>query len=260
RDFHVTGVQTCTLPILVRRARDRGLPVVVHRPARVGGHSRTGAGNPDDQFGRMLATCVRLGMVPDLPNEEDLAPVDYVAAAIGHLITDPEATGDFHYYNSRTITYPKIAEALGADCVPWDTWRVRAAALGPASPMAPFAQMLEGGAPQFRRPVFDCGPTERGLARAGRVGPPAGGDPVRGSPGRRAVLHAWGRARPAALGPVSASAPSAQLLAGGAPQSRRPVFDCGPTARVLARAGIVCPPADGDLIRLYAGRMEAINA
>src|SRR5690606_7121129 len=54
---------------LVRRARDRGLPVVVHRPARVSGHSRTGAGNPGDHFGRMLATCVRLGLVPDLPIE-----------------------------------------------------------------------------------------------------------------------------------------------------------------------------------------------
>ncbi|MEV4104690.1 amino acid adenylation domain-containing protein [Nonomuraea sp. NPDC049649] len=175
---------------LVRRARDRGLPVVVHRPARVSGHSRTGAGNPGDHFGRMLATCVRLGLVPDLPIEEDLAPVDYVAAAIGHLIADPETTGDYHYFNSRTISYRKIAEALGADCVPWDTWRARAAALGPDSPMAPFAQTLEAADPQFRRPVFDCGHTERVLARAGIVCPPADGDLIRLYAGRMEVINA----------------------------------------------------------------------
>ncbi|WP_188189738.1 non-ribosomal peptide synthetase [Nonomuraea sp. SYSU D8015] len=164
---------------LARRARDEGLPVVVHRPARVGGHSGTGLGNAGDYFGRLLATCVRLGMVPDLPAEEDLAPVDYVAAGIAHLINDPAAAGDFHYFNGATISYREIAEAIGAECVPWDTWRARAGELGTDSPMAPFAAVLSGAAPQFRRPAFDCRHTERVLARAGIVCPPADGALVR---------------------------------------------------------------------------------
>src|SRR5690606_24152764 len=175
---------------LVRRARDRGLPGVVHRPARVSGHSRTGAGNPGDHFGRMLATCVRLGLVPDLPIEEDLAPVDYVAAAIGHLIADPETTGDYHYFNSRTISYRKIAEALGADCGPRDHRRARADAAGPSGPRAPFAQPLEAADPQCRRPVGDGGHAERVLARAGIVCPPADGDRIRLDAGRMEVINA----------------------------------------------------------------------
>lgn len=158
---------------LARRARDEGLPVVVHRPARISGHTRTGIGNPDDHFARLLATCVRLGLVPDLPIEEDLAPVDHVAAGIAQLVIDPAATGDFHYYNPVTISYREIATALGADLVPWDIWRQRAAGLGDDNPMAPFLLTLEAADPQFRRPVFDCRRTERTLARAGIVCPPA---------------------------------------------------------------------------------------
>ncbi|MEV4835301.1 amino acid adenylation domain-containing protein [Nonomuraea sp. NPDC049486] len=176
---------------LARRARDEGLPVVVHRPARVSGHSATGLGNPGDYFSRLLATCVRLRMVPDLPIEEDLAPVDHVAAGMAHLITDPATAGDFHYFNGATISYREIAEALGADCVPWDTWRREAAGLGADSPFAPFAPVLSAADPQFRRPVFDCGRTERALARAGLACPPADGALIRRYAGRLAeVVHA----------------------------------------------------------------------
>ena len=55
--------------------------------------------------------------------------------------------------------------SLGADLVPWDTWRARAARLGADSPMAPFALTLEAADPQFRRPAFDCRHTERVLAQ-----------------------------------------------------------------------------------------------
>ncbi|MFG1944018.1 amino acid adenylation domain-containing protein [Nonomuraea sp. NPDC048826] len=176
---------------LARRARDEGLPVVVHRPARVSGHSRTGLGNPGDYFGRLLATCVRLGLVPDLPVAEDLAPVDHVAAGMAHLIADPATAGDFHYFNAATISYREIAEALGLDCVPWDDWRVRAAGLGADNPMAPFAPVLDSPDPQFRRTAFDCGRTERALARAGLVCPPADAALIRRYAGRLAeVVHA----------------------------------------------------------------------
>ncbi|MEU4580080.1 amino acid adenylation domain-containing protein [Nonomuraea sp. NPDC023979] len=171
---------------LVRRARDAGLTAVVHRPARVGGHSVTGRGNAADYFSRLLATCVRLGLVPDLPVEEDLSPVDHVAAGIAHLIADPATAGDFHYFNGATISYRRIADALGARCVPWDTWRARAAGLGADSPMAPFAPVLDAADPQFRRPLFDCRRTERALGRAGIDCPPADETLVRRYAGRLA--------------------------------------------------------------------------
>jgi hypothetical protein len=117
--------------------------------------------------------------------------VDHVAAGMAHLITDPATAGDFHYFNGATISYREIAEALGADCVPWDTWRREAAGLGADSPFAPFAPVLSAADPQFRRPVFDCGRTERALARAGLACPPADGALIRRYAGRLAeVVHA----------------------------------------------------------------------
>ncbi|MFD0660346.1 non-ribosomal peptide synthetase [Thermocatellispora tengchongensis] len=51
---------------LARLARARGVPVTVHRPARIGGDARTGIGAPGDYFSRLLITCAQLGMVPAL--------------------------------------------------------------------------------------------------------------------------------------------------------------------------------------------------
>ncbi|WP_203898844.1 non-ribosomal peptide synthetase [Virgisporangium aliadipatigenens] len=169
---------------LARQARQRWLPVSVHRPARVSGHSRTGAANPDDHFSRTLATCVRLGMVPDLPYEEDLAPVDYVAAGIARAVetsfVEPDAA-DHHYFNPATISYAEIAAALREHghpvaLVPWKRWRATlldARARGEAVPLDPFVAVLPEETPQHRRPRFDCSGTERALAAAGITCPPA---------------------------------------------------------------------------------------
>ncbi|GIH97684.1 non-ribosomal peptide synthetase [Planobispora siamensis] len=169
---------------LARAARRAGLGVSVHRPARVSGHSRSGRGNPGDYFIRMLLTFAQLGQVPDLPHAEDLAPVDYVAAAIAHLVADPAATGrDFHYFNSATVGYPEIAAALTArghpvELVPWTRWRAAlhdSLAAGREPALAPFITMLPEAEPQPSRPGFDCSATERTLAAAGIVCPPADG-------------------------------------------------------------------------------------
>lgn len=145
----------------------RSLPVAIHRPARVVGHSATGVGSPGDYFSGLLAACAELGLVPDLPGREDLAPVDIVAAAIAADVLrrpDPAASqphterapaspltpqagahgarapgptaacGTWHYRNPATIDYPGIAEGLrvagfAADVVPYSRWwtAVRAA-------------------------------------------------------------------------------------------------------------------------------------
>ena len=98
---------------LVREAAARGLPVTIHRPARVAGDSRTGVSNPDDYFSRMLKTFVQLGSVPLWNGGPDLYPVDCLAAAIGQASRDPEAWGGgFHYYNRAALTYDDVAAAL----------------------------------------------------------------------------------------------------------------------------------------------------
>ncbi|MDX6739386.1 thioester reductase domain-containing protein [Actinocorallia sp. A-T 12471] len=157
---------------LCRQARDAGVPVSVHRPARIGGHSRTGRAEPGDYFSSLLRTFAQTGCVPDLAHTEDVAPVDHVAAAIAKAVLDPGAQGrDFHYFNTATLAYPAFATALrsrGRDValVPWARWRdevnARLAAGAPVA-LAPFVGELPHDAPAFPRPDFDCARTARDL-------------------------------------------------------------------------------------------------
>ncbi|WDZ88127.1 non-ribosomal peptide synthetase [Micromonospora cathayae] len=161
---------------LVRTARDRGLPVSVHRPARITGDAGTGVGNVDDFFSRLLKTCVQLGAVPDLDDPADLSPVDHVGAGIGHL-TRTGSTGDHHYYNNRTITYPALAEALTSfgypvAVVPYPRWR-DALLARPDAALAQFTPLFGAQTPVRTQPDFDCTGTEATLAAAGIVCPPA---------------------------------------------------------------------------------------
>ncbi|GIH26178.1 hypothetical protein Aph01nite_44880 [Acrocarpospora phusangensis] len=116
--------------------------------------------------------------MPDLPYAEDVAPVDYVADGIVHLLGRP-AGDDYHYFNSATIGYGEIAEAMGARLVPWGEWRAAVAGRLEELPIAPFATVLSEETPMFSRPDFDCSRTERLLAEAGIVCPPADRDLIR---------------------------------------------------------------------------------
>jgi thioester reductase-like protein len=163
---------------LAAAAREAGLPVSIHRPARICGDSRTGRTATDDFLARFLATCALLGTVPD-GEHLDLAPVDHVAAAIGHLARTG-AEGDFHYRNPRTLGSADLAAGLAergipARLVPGQEWRAevrRRLDAGRSLPLAPFpAFVAEYG--DERGPGFDCAATEALLAGAGLVCPPA---------------------------------------------------------------------------------------
>ncbi len=161
---------------LVRAARERGLPVSIHRPARVTGHSLSGAGNTTDYFSRLLTTFVQLGAVPDLDDPVDMAPVDYVAAGIGRL-TRTGSAGDHHYYNNRTMGFAGIAEGLRsygyrARLVPYGQWR-SALLSRPDAALAAFAPLFGPDTPVRTQPAFDCSGTEAALAAAGIVCPAA---------------------------------------------------------------------------------------
>ncbi|HXV92863.1 MAG TPA: thioester reductase domain-containing protein, partial [Pseudonocardia sp.] len=155
---------------LCREAREAGLAVSLHRPARVSGHSVTGHGNPDDYFNRLLTTFVQTGCVPDLAHSEDLSPVDHVAAGIVALLGEP-AGHDHHYFNAATISYPELAAALAerghpVRLVPWARWRDEVngrLASGAPLALAPFLTALPEQEPGFPRPEFDCTATERAV-------------------------------------------------------------------------------------------------
>ncbi|WP_084959447.1 non-ribosomal peptide synthetase [Thermoactinospora rubra] len=163
---------------LAAAARAAGLPVAIHRPARITGDSREGRSPAGDFLHRFLATCARLGSVPD-GERLDMAPVDHVAAAIVHLAAS-RAEGDFHYYNPRTASTADLVRAMTAHGVPvrpapGAEWRaeVRARlARGEELPIAPFPAFYAGHHGE-RGPRFDCSATEERLAQAGLICPPA---------------------------------------------------------------------------------------
>ncbi|MEV8635017.1 thioester reductase domain-containing protein [Streptosporangium sp. NPDC051023] len=163
---------------LADAARRTGLPISIHRPARVSAHSRTAMAMPGDFLGRFFETCVRLGSVPD-GERLDMAPVDHVASAIVHLALSG-VVGDFHHHNPRVLRSAVLAQGLNergfpVRLTPGDEWRrlVRdRIAVGDDLPIARYPAFLAEHGTQAG-PSFDCSATEETLARAGLVCPPA---------------------------------------------------------------------------------------
>ncbi|MEU6483627.1 thioester reductase domain-containing protein [Streptomyces sp. NPDC046887] len=101
---------------LVQQARERGLPVSVHRPARISGSSVTGACQSSDFLWLLLKGCVEAGAAPsDYVSEFDLVPVDHVAGAIAALATAPASRGTggtFHLASGRPRLFTAWVEEL----------------------------------------------------------------------------------------------------------------------------------------------------
>ena len=119
---------------LVRAAGAAGLPITVHRPGRVSGHTLTGACGTGDSFWNYIRAVTRLGAVPDgdaLEVGVDLVPVDHVAGGIVALATDPAAVGGvYHLAGEHLVTVAEVVGALRADgyridVVPAEQWQDR---------------------------------------------------------------------------------------------------------------------------------------
>ncbi|MBF2067750.1 MAG: thioester reductase domain-containing protein [Calothrix sp. C42_A2020_038] len=78
---------------LVKIARERGLPVTIHRPPLIAGHSQTGVGNTDDFINLIVKGCIQMGCFPDVDYMMDMSPVDYVSKAIVYLSLQKESLG-----------------------------------------------------------------------------------------------------------------------------------------------------------------------
>lgn len=99
---------------MVQRMRDRGLPVTIYRPGFVVGDSKTGAGNPDDFFSRMIVGCIQLGYWPHLPSQNmEYVTVDYVCDSILHISSDNRNIG--HAY-SLTAPNPDLTTHMEKLC------------------------------------------------------------------------------------------------------------------------------------------------
>lgn len=174
---------------LVRAARGRGLPVTVYRPARIGGHSRTGRWTAHEAFARIVTSFVQLGAAYLEDPDYDLAPVDHVAAAICWLSRQPAAAGqDFHFHNPARLSADDLLATLreagyAVAAVGFEEYveRIeRMQAKGGEVAVTPLRGLAqEETTTEAAR--FDCTRTEQATAVAGLVCPPAD----------RALLHRY---------------------------------------------------------------------
>lgn len=153
-------------------ARERGLPVTVHRIGRIGPDSQTGAMRQDDFFALVVLALVDLRCVPDdLGGAVDLMPVDHVARAIATLAWDPhlEAQDTYHLRLPSAVGWPQLVDHLRdlghvIDAVPTAEWTARLRASG--SPLAAVAD-LAAGALTVAPPQVATSLTAARLAAAG---------------------------------------------------------------------------------------------
>nr|AYM54496.1 nonribosomal peptide synthase [Myxococcus fulvus] len=169
---------------LVREASRRGLPVTLHRPGRVTGHSRTGAWNTDDLVCRTLKGCVRMGSAPRVEALLDVTPVDYVSSAIVDLSLRPASFGQtYHLVNPRFVRADEMWSHMrsfgyGLRVLPYDEWLAELGVAAPSdSELGDLLMFLQQVPPEDRSVggprmvVCDSGNTLKALGGTGTACP-----------------------------------------------------------------------------------------
>jgi amino acid adenylation domain-containing protein/thioester reductase-like protein len=170
---------------LVREAEERGLPVNVYRPGNVSGHSETGASNPRDLLGAVVAESLRLGCAPEIEGwRMEMTPVDFVAKAMLHIASNPDPYGGtFHLANPEPPPADEVFDLLEEGGYPlervsYDEWLQRIDATSPeeGSP----GEIVGGAAPAAEElkddNTYDDGNTRRVLGDDGPSRPAIDGN------------------------------------------------------------------------------------
>ncbi|MGW4215273.1 amino acid adenylation domain-containing protein [Lentzea sp. NPDC004789] len=97
---------------LVLLAGERGVPVAVHRPSRIGGHSRTGAASTDDALWNLVRGMLVVGAAPDPAGHADVVPADRVAAAVVHLLVHGGTGATYHLTSPRPLAVDEVLDKL----------------------------------------------------------------------------------------------------------------------------------------------------
>jgi amino acid adenylation domain-containing protein/thioester reductase-like protein len=163
-------------------AEERGLPVARYRPGEVGGDSVTGRSVTDHFIIAIIKGCLQLGTFPALDMELDVAPIDYVARALVHLMFRRHPLGRaFHLTNPGRLRVGQALDFLrargyGFDVLPFPALRDRLLASPTFSSNALFAYqaILEDmEAINLELPIYDTRVVERELRGSGVSCPPA---------------------------------------------------------------------------------------
>ncbi|WP_435222475.1 thioester reductase domain-containing protein [Streptomyces sp. Tue6028] len=129
--------------VALRRARDHGLVVTALRPGGIGGHTRTGAHNPQDLSSGLTSAFGRFRTVPAF-RHLNAAPVDWVSRVAVAAVCDPDAWGYDYNLTGVPNTLDDVVRdmALGGMQVRvqgWDEWRADALARLEADPVPELA-------------------------------------------------------------------------------------------------------------------------
>ncbi|MET0493598.1 MAG: thioester reductase domain-containing protein [Actinoplanes sp.] len=165
---------------LIGLARDRGLPVSVHRVDVISGDQEHGACQTRDFVWLSLKGLLQAGSVPDrLTGAYHLTPVDYVSAGIVALSTRPETIGrTFHFYNDSSLSLTDIVthlRSMGYALNPadLDQWHaiVRSDRDNALFPLLDAFDMMQSDSGSFY-PAIDASSTEEALRGTGITCPP----------------------------------------------------------------------------------------
>ena len=174
---------------LVKIAGDRGLPITIHRPPLVAGHSQTGLWNTSGFLCRMIQGCIHLGSImTDLDLMLDLSPVDYNSRAIVYLSRQKESLGKvFHLQNPQLLHWSDLVDFICSmgypmERVSYKEWQVRlsTARENPLYPLLPFFSQKWSDEQltyielneQGRRPLISCEETLAALSATSIICPP----------------------------------------------------------------------------------------
>ncbi|WP_405833194.1 thioester reductase domain-containing protein [Streptomyces sp. NBC_01176] len=125
--------------VALRRARDHGLVVTAMRPGGIGGHTRTGAYNPQDLSSGLISAFARFRTVPAF-RYLNSAPVDWVSRVAAAVVCEPDAWGHDYNLTGMPNTLDDVVQdmAFGGMHVrvqDWDEWRTDVLARLEADPV-----------------------------------------------------------------------------------------------------------------------------
>jgi thioester reductase-like protein len=176
---------------LVKIARDRGLPVTIHRPPLISGDSKTGICNTHDFINLMTKGCLQMGSFPDVDYMLDMSPVDYVSKAIVYLSRQKESIGKaFNLQHPQPVSLKTLVDWIrsfgySVEMIPYEKWQSElinnvSSVDNPLYTLRPF--LLERWSDeqltipdlylQARRPHISCQDTLHALAGSSIVCPP----------------------------------------------------------------------------------------
>ncbi|MER6471172.1 thioester reductase domain-containing protein [Streptomyces collinus] len=129
--------------VALRRARDHGLVVTALRPGGIGGHTKTGAYNPQDLSSGLISAFGRFRTVPAF-RYLNAAPVDWVSRVAVATVCEPDAWGFDYNLTGVPNTLDDVVRdmALGGMHVrvqDWDEWRADALGRLKAEPVPELA-------------------------------------------------------------------------------------------------------------------------